>query len=196
MKPGVRSKRLRSGNEGAASTALIAATWLAPGARASRSRPRAWPRSAERRARSATRCRRGGWTGTARSRPDAPRDAPQARRTASHASDERRPYHQILRHDWGFRGYLIELEGASFPSSRVKSSRKARSRSRSSLLPAPWPRRDPHFVRSVAVTLPMALWPRLLVQSRTTRHPKPIRRQSPPAPSSRCPPPRPLPSMS
>ena len=38
---------------------------------------------------------------------------------------------------------MVELKGASSPSSRAKSSRKGRSRSRSSLLPAGRPRRGP-----------------------------------------------------
>ena len=43
---------------------------------------------------------------------------------------------------------------------------------------------------------PIALCPRSSARSMPTRHPRPIRRRSHPAPSSRCPPPRPRPSTS
>ena len=51
---------------------------------------------AGRRVRSSTRCRSGGWTGTARSRPDARRGDPRAPRTASPASRRARTYQQVL----------------------------------------------------------------------------------------------------
>ena len=55
------------------------------------------------RVRSSTRCRSGGWTGTARSQPVAHRADPTAPRTASPASAAARTYLQVLSPDYSWR---------------------------------------------------------------------------------------------